>query len=84
MKNIKLSEWAKQNSYTYIHAHRLFKQNLIPNSFKDEKGTIFVKVELDSFENSLACSFVSLMVEKFGYDNAKKLLLSCLEEKSSK
>lgn len=39
---IKLSTWAKQNGYSYRGAYRLFNNNLIPNAFKNQVGSIMV------------------------------------------
>jgi predicted site-specific integrase-resolvase len=39
---MKLSQWAKKNSITYQSAHRLFKQNKVPNARQLPSGTIVV------------------------------------------
>lgn len=39
---MKLSQWAKKNSLTYKSAHRLFKQNKVPNARQLPSGTIVV------------------------------------------
>lgn len=47
-KKIKLSQWAKLNGYTYHGAHRLFKNNKIPNAIQTTTGTILVELEDDT------------------------------------
>lgn len=39
---IKLSTWAKDNGYSYRGAYRLFNNNLIPNAFKNDVGSIMI------------------------------------------
>lgn len=43
MKNIKLSQWAKQNNFTYTGAYNLFKRGMIPNAHQLPTGTILVE-----------------------------------------
>lgn len=45
MKNIKLSEWARQNSYTYRGAFGLYQKGLIPGAKKLESGSIIVEIQ---------------------------------------
>lgn len=42
MAIIKLSTWAKDNGYSYRGAYRLFNNNLIPNAFKNDVGSIMI------------------------------------------
>lgn len=42
MNDIKLSDYAKQKSITYRTAWKRFKENLIPNAYKDETGHVYV------------------------------------------
>jgi len=44
-KQIKLSEYAKIKSITYRTAWQRFKDNLIPNSYKDETGHVYINVD---------------------------------------
>ena len=39
---MKLSQWAKKNSYTYRGAFNVFHKGLIPNSRQLENGTIII------------------------------------------
>lgn len=43
-KTIKLSEYAKNHSVTYKTAWNRFKAGKIPNAFKDETGSVLIKV----------------------------------------
>ena len=43
-KTIKLSEYAKNHSVTYRTAWNRFKAGKIPNAFKDETGSVLIKV----------------------------------------
>lgn len=47
-KYIKLSQWAKDNGYSYHGAFRLHKKGLIPNTKVLPTGTILVQVEEDT------------------------------------
>lgn len=49
MKEIRLSQWARDHGYTYRGALKRFHLGRIPNSYQDEStGSIFVKLEEDS------------------------------------
>lgn len=47
-KYIKLSQWAKDNGFTYQGALRLHKKGMIPNTKVLETGTILVLAEIDT------------------------------------
>lgn len=42
LTNMKLSQWAKNNNYTYRGAFNVFKRGLIPNSRQLPTGTIVI------------------------------------------
>jgi len=44
-RRIKLSEWAKQNSYTYRGAFNLYKKGQIPGVHKTASGAVLIDVE---------------------------------------
>lgn len=44
-KRIKLSEWAKLNSYTYRGAFNVYQRGDIPGAFKTNNGSILVELE---------------------------------------
>jgi putative resolvase len=46
-KRIKLSEWAKLNSYTYRGAFNLFQSGKIKGAFKGDSGSNLVEIEDD-------------------------------------
>ena len=54
MKNIKLSEYAKDNSITYRTAWNRFKAGKIKNAFKDNLGNIRIKIEELKSETNIA------------------------------
>jgi len=45
MKDLKLSEWAEQNNYTYRWAFELYKLGKIPSAYKTDTGSIRVPVK---------------------------------------
>ena len=45
MKYIKLSQWAKDNGYTYQGAYRLYKASGLENTKVLPTGTILIQVE---------------------------------------
>lgn len=51
-KQIKLSEYAKIKSITYRTAWQHFKNNLIPNSYKDETGHVYINLDDNSLGNN--------------------------------
>lgn len=40
---MKLSQWAKQNTITYLTAYRWFKAGKIPNAYQSVTGSIIIK-----------------------------------------
>ena len=50
---IKLSQWAKENGYTYQGAYTKFRRGDFPNATQDEYGTIRVDVSSPSQSNEI-------------------------------
>lgn len=54
MKNIKLSEYAKQNSITYRTAWNRFKAGKIKNAYKDSLGNILIEIKENGIDEKIA------------------------------
>lgn len=74
MKNIKLSQWAKQNNYTYTGAYNLFKKGLIPDAYQLPTGTILVPTEttVNKKIKTVVYARVSSSQQKENLDNQAK------------
>lgn len=51
MKNIRLSQWAKNNGYSYRGAYNRFVNGNIEGAFKAPTGTILIPIEQDNSLN---------------------------------
>lgn len=62
-KNIKLSQYAKENCITYKTAWKRFQDGMIENAFKDSLGNIIVKV-IDDVDYSLCVTYAIVSTTK--------------------
>lgn len=70
MKSIKLSNWAKNNGYTYHGAYLAYRRGAIAGAYKSKSGAIMVKVneELTSNRVNVAYARVSSSQNKANLD----------------
>lgn len=73
MTNIKLKDFCKQNSITYITGYRWFKDGQIPGAYQTDFGTILIPTNDENLEQSNHNDAISIFLKKtveFSKNNA--------------
>jgi len=73
-QRIKLSEWAKLNSYTYRGAFNVYRAGNIPGAYKNASGSILVEIDAEDAvdEQDFVSMIVSFYVKLYGRKCSRK------------